>query len=125
MEEADKGIFMKCVTLLLYRLIYQEIISIGIGRNVTNDLKNDLFWECTRLFMLIGFIPNTLQEILCSMNSFICCFSTSFCIHFQSFRGFLICGASLLAGLCVVRDFAGGVFKQTCLKITNNLISNA
>ena len=117
----------------IYEMCYAVLISpylpgdyIYRNRPECDKWSREWFvWECTRLFMLIGFIPNTLQEILCSMNSFICCFSTSFCIHFQSFRGFLICGASLLAGLCVVRDFAGGIFKKTCLKITNNLISNA
>ena len=41
------------------------------------------------------------------------------------FRGFLIRGASRLAGFCVVRVFAGGIFNQPWLIITNHLISCA
>ena len=59
------------------------------------------------------------------MNSFTGCFSTNFRIYFQSFRGFLVRGVSRLSGFCVVWVFAGGIFKQTSLKITKNLISRA
>ena len=59
------------------------------------------------------------------MNLFTGCFSTSICIYFKSFRGFLIRGPNPLAGFYVVQVFAGGIFKQTCLKIANHLIPRA
>ena len=64
------------------------------------------------LSMLAGFIFDKVAGNLMLLNSFTGCFSTSFRIYFQSFRGFLIHGASRLAGFCVVRVFVGVTFKQ-------------
>ena len=88
-------------------------------------LRNVLFWECTRFFMLIGFIFNAVTGNIILNYLILGCFLASFCIYFQSSHGFLIRRASPLAGFCVVRVFAEGIFKQTWLKITNHLISRA
>ena len=50
------------------------------------------------------------------MSSFAGCFLTIFCIYFQSFYGFLIRGASMLAGFCVVCVFSGVFSNRRGLK---------
>ena len=79
----EKEIFMECVMLLLYCLIYQEISEYAYEKRSGEWF----FWECTRFLCWLDSFSIHLQIILCYMNSFTSCFSTNFCIYFQSFRG--------------------------------------
>lgn len=91
-------------SILPYYLTADYIYRNGLVRN---DPGSDLLWECTRFFMLIGFIFNAVAGnlMLNQLWGTIGCFSTSFLFIFRVSVGFCSRGESVSwfwcgAGFC-------------------------